>query len=262
MQAGAEEQAAKDGVELIWKGPIKEDDRAEQIKVVENFTAQKVDGIVLAPLDETALASPVKEAQAAGIPVLIVDSGLKGAETVSFIATDNFQAGKMGGKELAKAIGGKGKAILLRYQEGSASTMEREAGFLEAAKEAGLEVISSDQYGGATRESAQSAGENILTRFTKGGALEAQGIFTPNESTTFGMLRALQNAGQAGKVKFVGFDSSKELEEAVQKGEINGLVVQDPARMGREGVSQMVRHLKKQPVEPRIDTGAQMVAKK
>jgi ribose transport system substrate-binding protein len=261
MQAGAEAAAAANNVELIWKAPLKEDDKADQIKVVENFTTEKVDGIILAPLDEEALKTPSVEAIGKGIKMMIVDSGLKDVETESFIATDNEKAGFMGGERLAKALGGKGKVIMLRYAEGSASTMAREKGFLDAAKKGGLEVVSEEQHGGATRESAQTASENLLTRFKTGDGLSIQGIFCPNESTAFGMMKALQNSKLAGKVKFVGFDSSKELLDAVTAGEIEGLVLQNPSNMGKLAVENMVKVLKGEKIEKRIDTGAVMVDK-
>ncbi|MBS1702739.1 MAG: substrate-binding domain-containing protein [Armatimonadetes bacterium] len=261
MQAGAEEAAAANNVELLWKAPLKEDDKAEQVKVVENFTAEKVDGMILAPLDDEALRSPTQDAIDAGIPVIIVDSGLKDVKTESFIATDNEKAGYMGGQQLAKELGGKGDVIMLRYAVGSASTMAREKGFLDAAKAGGLNVVSENQYGGATRESAQSASENLLAQFKKGDGLNIQGIFCPNESTTFGMLRALQNAKLAGKVKFVGFDSSKELLDAIRVGQLDGLVLQNPALMGKLAIENMVKKLKGGTPEARIDTGATMVDK-
>ena len=261
MEAGARKAAEENNVELLWKSALKEDDRAEQVKVVENFTNEKVDGIVLAPLDENALTSPSKEAMNAGIPVLIVDSGLKGLEPVSFIATDNYQSGKECGEQLAKAVGAKAKVVLLRYQEGSASTMAREQGFLDAAKEKGLEVVSSEQYGGATRESAQSASENLIARFKSGDGLTIKGIFTPNESTAFGMMRALQTAQLLGKVTLVGFDSSKELLDSVKKGDIEGLMLQDPFKMGYLGVTNMVKHIKGEKLEAKLNSGSVFVSK-
>ena len=261
MQAGAEEAAAANNVELLWKAPLKEDDKAGQVDVVAGFVSQKVDGIVLAPLDEEALKQPTKEAIAAGIPVIIVDSGLKDVATSSFIATDNEKAGYMGGERLAKALGGKGDVIMLRYAEGSASTMAREKGFLDAAKKGGLNVVSEEQHGGATRETAQSASENLLARFKQGDGLKIQGIFCPNESTAFGMLKALQNSKLAGKVKFVGFDSSKELLDAVNTGEIEGLVLQNPAKMGHDAVEAMVKKLKGEKIDEKVDTGATLVDK-
>lgn len=261
MQAGAEAAAAENNVELLWKGPEKEDDKADQIKTVESFTSQGVDGIVLAPLDAEALKTPSKEAMDKGIKMIIVDSDLKGAETSSFIATDNEKAGYMGGERLAKALGGKGKVIMLRYAIGSASTEAREKGFLEAAKKGGLEVVSDNQYGGATRETAQTASESLLQTVKGAGGPTIQGIFCPNESTAFGMMKALQNLKWNGKVKFVGFDSSVELLDAVMAGDIEGLVLQNPTNMGKLGVESMVKVLKGETIEKRIDTGAMLVDK-
>jgi ribose transport system substrate-binding protein len=104
------------------------------VSEVEGFVSRGVSGIVLAPLDDSALVGPVTSADAHKIPVVIIDSGLKGGDYVSFVATDNGKGGRLGGEHLAKVLGGKGKVVLLRYAEGSASTNEREDGFLEAMK--------------------------------------------------------------------------------------------------------------------------------
>ncbi|MCE9559373.1 MAG: substrate-binding domain-containing protein [Armatimonadetes bacterium] len=252
-------QAGKDlGVEVIWKGPLKEDNKDEQIKVVQDFITRKVDGIALAPLDANALRSAVEESQNAGIPVVIFDSAIaEGVKTASFVATNNKVAGGMAGKRLGELLNGKGKVMMMRYQEGSASTAEREAGFLEAIKAVpGIEVVSDNQYGGATVESSQKMAETLINRFNAGGKFQIDGIFCPNESSAFGMLRGLQEAGLAGKVKFVGFDSSAGLLEGLTKGEINALVVQNPIRMGYLAIESLVKHLRGEKVEANIDTGA------
>jgi ribose transport system substrate-binding protein len=263
IHAGALKAGDELGVEVIWKGPLKEDDREAQISVVEDFISRKVAGIVLAPLDDAALRAPVSSAMHAGIPVVIIDSDLQGNEFVSFVATDNFLGGQLAGKKMIESLGGKGKVLLLRYQEGSASTAKREAGFLNAIAAApGITVVSASQYGGATTETAYKASENLLAPFRQaGGKLSVDGIFTPNESTTFGMLRALQDAGLAGSVAFLGFDSSPKLIEALDKGELNGLVLQNPFRMGYLGVKTLADHLKGGKVEPKIDTGVTLATR-
>ena len=246
-------------VEIIWKGPLKEDDRESQIRVVEDFVTRGVTGIVLAPLDDAALRMPVKDAVVNGIPVVIIDSGLKSDDYTSFIATDNYIGGKKGGERLAEILGGKGKVIMLRYQEGSASTMNREQGFLDILKEQypEIEVVSANQYGGATTESAYQASENLLAPLrTPEGGLTIDGIFCPNESTAFAMLRALEDSDLAGKVKYVGFDSSDRLVQGMRKGQIHGLVLQDPINMGYLGVKTVVAHLQGQKVDKLIDTGS------
>jgi ribose transport system substrate-binding protein len=263
VHAGAVKASRELGIEIIWKGPLKEDDRDAQISVVEDFVSRGVQGIVLAPLDDTALRPAVRNAVNAGIPVVIFDSDLKGGEYASFVATDNFKGGQLAGERVAKLLGGKGKVVMLRYAEGSASTTNREKGFLDAiAKHPDIQVVSQNQYGGATTESAQKASENMLAPL-KGadGKLTIDAIFTPNESTTFGMLRCLQDAGLAGKVRFVGFDSSAKLVESLRKGEIDGLVLQNPFNMGYTGVKTLAAHLKGEKVEKRIDTGAALATK-
>jgi ribose transport system substrate-binding protein len=263
IHAGAAKAAQELGVDIIWRGPIREDDRDSQVSEVEGFVSRGVSGIVLAPLDDTALAAPVTSAMRSKIPVVIIDSGLKGGEYVSFVATDNHKGGRLGGEQLAKILGGKGKVAMLRYEEGSASTNEREDGFLEAMKaNPGIQVVSANQYGGADVESAYKKSESLLSTYKKpDGSLALDGIFTPNESTSFGMLRVLQDNSWAGKVHFVGFDASENLVKGLRSGQIDALVVQDPIRMGYLGVKTLVAHLKGQPVEKRIDTGVQVASR-
>lgn len=255
----AQRELAEQGVDvqLIWKGPLKEDDREQQIQVVENFIGRRVDGIVLAPLDADALVAPTEAAMAADIPVVIVDSDLNTQQRVSYIATDNHRGGQLAGEHLARLLDGQGNVILLRYQAGSASTEAREAGFLEAIRDhPAIRVISSGQHSGATRETAYQAAQNLLNRYGH----EVNGIFTPNESSTIGMLLALRDVGRAGgDVRFVGFDVGAQLIGALEQGQIQGLVVQNPMAMGYEGVMTMVKHLRGDPVPEQIDTGVTLV---
>ncbi len=257
----AEQELATQGtkVTLFWKGPLREDDRDQQIQVVENFTARKVSGIVLAPLDSQALVAPVASAVQSGVPTVVIDSDLKSDKQTSFVATDNFKGGQMAGEFLAKQLNGKGNVILLRYQVGSASTEAREAGFLDALKKhPALKLISSDQHAGATRETAYQASQNLLNRFGK----EVDGIFCPNETATIAMTKALRDIGRAGgKVKIVGFDSGTQSVLDLKNGDVQALVVQDPLKMGYLGVMTLVQHLQGKKVEKRIDTGVSLVTK-
>ena len=244
-------------VQVIWKGPLREDDREQQVQVVEGFLSQGVDGIVLAPLDERALVRPVLEAKRAGIPTVIFDSDLASDEIVSFVATDNYQGGVLAADRMGELLEGKGRVLLLRYQEGSASTTARENGFLERMRSAfpGIEVISSDQYAGPTRDTAKRASENLLNRFGR----DLSGIFCVNESSTAGMLLALQDIGRAGRVTFLGFDASEPFLRAIREGQLHGIVVQNPVNMGYLGVKTMVDHLRGRPVERRVDTGVWLI---
>ncbi|MEO7959514.1 MAG: substrate-binding domain-containing protein, partial [Fibrobacteria bacterium] len=218
-----------------------------------------------------------------GIPVVIIDSDLKSKAQSSFVATDNFAAGKLAAKHMAEALsrrsapaGGAagpgsrpsgepgprpsgeafGKVLLMRYLEGSASNANRENGFLEGLKEYApkAEVVSSNQYAGVTAESALRTSQNLLNKFP-----ELDGIFTPNGPTTFGMLRALQIAGRSKQAKLIGFDATEPLLKAMKSGEVAGLVVQDPFRMGYLGVKTALAAKRGAKVEARIDTGAKFI---
>jgi ribose transport system substrate-binding protein len=257
----AERELNANGVKvtITWKGPLREDDREQQVQVVEGFLSQGVSGLVLAPLDEKALVRPVEEAKRAGIPTVVIDSGLASKEIVSFVATDNVKGGELAADRMGGLLDGKGKVLLLRYQEGSASTTEREMGFLNRLKDKfpGITLISSDQYAGPTRDTGKRASENLLNRY----ANDIQGVFCVNESSTHGMLLALQDIGKAGKISFIGFDASQTFIDAIEAGQMHGLVVQNPMNMGYLGVLRMVDHLQGKPVDARIDTGVWMITK-
>ena len=258
VEAGAQAAGKELGVQIQWKGPLLENDRAQQIAIVEQFVSNKVSGIVLAPLDETALLKPVQSAVAQGIPVVIIDSALKGTpgkDFVSFVATDNHKGGVLGGERLAQLLGNKGNVVLLRYDVGSASTEEREAGFLEVMKRnPGIKMLVQNRYAGPTVGEAKTAAMQMVDQLK-----QADGIFCPNESSTMGMLLALRQNHLAGKVKFVGFDTSPPLIDALRKGDIDALVAQNPVKMGHDGVKAMVDKLRGKPVALREDTGVTVI---
>lgn len=191
---GAKKAAEELGtVDLIWQGPQKEDDRLQQIQLVQNAIAARVDGIVLAPLDSRALVKPVEDAVAKGIPVVIIDSGLESTAVSSFVATNNENGGALAARRLGELLQGEGKVILLRYMVGSASTEAREKGFTETlAKEfPKVTYLSSTEYAGPTSDSAQQKAQSLVTKYRG----QVDGVFCPNESSTSGMLRALEGAG-------------------------------------------------------------------
>jgi ribose transport system substrate-binding protein len=260
VQAGAEDAAKELNVDMRWKGPLKESDRAAQIAIVEQFVSEGVDGIVLAPLDNTALKRPVAAAMAKGIPVVIIDTPLKGdagKDFVSTVATNNHRGGEMAAEELGRVLDGKGKVILFRHQEGVSSTTEREAGFLEAIKKIpGIEVILENRYAGATASEAQTTALNILDKIK-----EADGIFCPNESSTFGMLLALRQNNLTGKIKLIGFDTSPPLLDALKKGELQAVVAQNPKKMAHEGMKLVLEKIKGGEVPTSVDSGAVLVTK-
>ena len=259
VRKGGEQAAQEHDVELLWKGPSRENDRAGQKQVTQQFTNDAIAGILLAPTDSKALAAEVRSASAKGIPVLIFDSAVEGEvgkDFISFVASDNSVAGKMGGKHLMELVGKGGKTICFRHMEGHESTTKREDGAVAEMEAADAEILLKDRYTGDTQGEAQTAALNLIDVIR-----QADGIFTSNQTATEGVLQALRKTNLAGKVKLVGFDSSPLLVEGLRNGEIDALVVQDPVKMGYTSVKLMLDHLDGKPIDPMVVTDVQIATK-
>jgi ribose transport system substrate-binding protein len=261
-RAAVDLQAQKGlAVKVLWDGPAREDEAQPQIDVINKFIAQDVSGLVLAPQHSKTMIDPVKEAVRQKVPVVIIDSGLDAPDLyVKYVATDNRHGGRLAAEHLLKVLSDEGKVaprvVLFRYQSGSESTMQREQGFLDVIdeenakrKEAGrlaVTLVSKDVELGATKDVAESRARPLLEAKRD----EIDGIFAPNESSAHGVAEALRSLGLNRKIKLVGFDSSAPLLEALRSGDVDGLVVQDPYRMGYLGVWTMVMHLEGRDVAP------------
>jgi len=259
VRRGAERAAEETSVDLTWKGPAKDNDRATQKQVTQQFITPGIDGILLAPTDSKALLPEAQAAMAKGLPVLVFDSALEGQQGkdfISYVATDNSAAGKMGGKHLMELVGDGAKTILFRHMEGQASTAARETGALEEMRARNANILVEDRYTGQNAGEAQKTALNMIDQIR-----EADGIFASNQTASEGLLLALQKNNLAGKKKFVGFDSSPMLVEALAKGEIDALVVQDPVNMGYTAVKMMVDHLDGKTIEPKVSTACHLVTK-
>jgi len=252
IHAGALTAARECGVEIIWKGPLKEDDRSEQVQIVETLAASGIQALVLSPIDDRALLPPVIEAERAGIPTVIFNSALQGGHHAAYVSTDNYRGGVLAAEQVGRLLEGKGNLIMVRVKEGVEGSTRREEGFLTTVRSRfpGIRLLSDNQYAGTSTETAYQTCENLLGRFP-----ETDAIFTPNESTTFGCLRAIEDLGLAGKIVHVGFDSSAKLVEALEKGVIAGLILQDPFAMGYRSVQIAAAVIEGRPYEKRVDTG-------
>lgn len=254
VHAGALKAASEYGLEILWNAPRLEVDSSRQIAIVDNMISRRVDGIVLAPVDENALVAVVERATDSGIPVAIFDSAIKTDKIISYVATDNYQAGVMAGKRMIEILGGQGKVGVIGFMPGSASTMAREQGFLDTVdREPRIEVLGV-RYPMADRAKALAEAENMLTAHP-----DLAGLFADNESSTDGTVQAVKQRDAVGKVKIVGFDASTELVENLKSGVIDSIVVQDPFKMGYESTKAVAVQLAGgQPIE-NMDSGAHLL---
>ncbi len=257
VRAGAQKAADEAAARMFWNGPERETDREKQTQIVEDFIVQKVSAIVLAPLDSKALVPVVERVHAQGIPCAIIDSAIETDKYVCFAATDNYKGGVMAARRMGKILNGTGKIIVVKYVQGSASTTNRENGFIDTIKSEfpGIQIVDA-QYGGDTRETALRATEDMLTRHA-----DLDGLYACNASTSAGALRALQSRHLAGKIKMVGFDADEILINGLKAGQIDSLVVQNPFQMGYQGVKAVLAALQGKTVPKRIDTGVRLVTR-
>jgi ribose transport system substrate-binding protein len=255
VESGARAAGRELGVEILWNGPAQETEYDRQIQIVDSMVARHVDGLAVAATERKALVGPIERAVAEGIPVTIFDSGLDSTKYMTFLATNNYEAGQMAGRELARLLNGRGKVGIIMNAPGSASTMDRESGFADViAKEyPGIHIVAR-QYGLSSRAKARDAAENILTANPN-----IDGLFASTEPSAAGASLAVKSRGLAGKVKFVAFDSSDSLVEDLRAGVIQAMVVQDPYRMGFECVRTLVDKLRGKQPPKHIDLSARVV---
>lgn len=239
VEAGVRAAGREFAVEVLWNGPATETEYTRQIQILEAMVARRVDGIAIAAAERKALVQPVERAVKLGIPVTIFDSGLDTEQYMSYIATDNVEAGRMGARALGGLVGGKGNVAIVLHATGSQSTMDREQGFEEVIGKEFPDIrIVARQYGMSSRAKSLEAAENILTAHP-----DLAGIFASTEPSAAGISLALKSRNLAGKVKFVGFDSSDAMIEDLKNGVMQATVIQNPFLMGFEAVKSIVDKL-------------------
>jgi ribose transport system substrate-binding protein len=253
VHAGAIKAAQESGFEIEWNAPAIEIDSSRQIGIVESMVNRRLAGIVLAPVDRTALVAVVERAHREGIPVAIFDSGIDTDKRITYVATDNLEGGRIGARRLGELLGGKGKVGIIGFMPGSASTMDREQGFQDEikAKFPGIEIVGL-QFGMADRAKAMAVTENLLTAHP-----DLAGLFADNESSLMGAVQALKGRG-AKHMNLVGFDASEQLIADMRAGWIDSIVLQDPFKMGYESTRAIALRLNGQTPPAHVDSGVRL----
>lgn len=256
VRAGAEAAGEEFDAKVIWNGPATETEIAEQINIFQDMVARGVDAVVIAACDANALVDPIHNALDAGVPVITIDSGIESDRPLSFVATDNVAAARAAADMMAELIGGEGKVGVMPIVPGAATSEMREQGFKEQAKEHPGMVIATTLFSYSDSAKALSATEDMLTAHP-----DLAGIFVANEAGCIGAVEAIEAAGKAGEVKLVAFDAAEAQVEALERGTVQALVVQNPFEMGYQGVKAAVDHIEGREIPKRIDTGVTIVTK-
>lgn len=245
LEAGLRETAERFGVELLARDA--DLDLAKQMADIEDFLAQEVDALVVCPVDSVAIGPAVKEAQRKGMPVFTADIAVQDGEVVSHIASDNFSGGRKAGEYLAKALGGKGKVIIIDWPRVT-SVLERVAGFDEViAQYPEIEIIARPDIGVSERAPAMVAMENMLETYDV-----IDGVFAINDDSALGALAAIEASGRTDII-IVGYDAVPEARRAILRGSsLKADVVQYPKRIGEVTIETIIKYLRGVPVAKNI----------
>jgi ribose transport system substrate-binding protein len=259
--AGARKAGKDLGVTVPELGAQSEADINGQISILENAVAGKPAAIVISPTQKAALGKPIDEA-AKSVKIIGIDSAADSKAFTSFLTTDNVQGGRIAADGMAEAITAKygkaeGEVAIINNLPGVGSLDQRDQGFKEqiAAKYPGLKLVALKVSDG-TANGGLNITTDLLTAFPN-----LRGIFADNLIQAQGAIQAVAESKAQDKVKLVGFDSDDKLVKALSDGVLAATVVQDPFRMGYDGVKTALAASKGEKVEAFVDTGANLITK-
>lgn len=250
VKAGADKGAAEFGVEVTFEGPDTEAQVDKQMDMLAAALAKKPAAIGFAALDSQAAIPLLKQAQAAGIPVVAFDSGVDSDIPVTTAATDNIAAAALAADKMAELIGGSGKVALVVHDQTSRTGIDRRDGFVNQVKAKYPEIEIVDiQYGAGDQLQSTEIAKAILTANP-----DLKGMFGANEGSAIGVINAVTELNRP-EVVVIGYDSGAAQKDAIRSGKMAGAITQNPVGIGYETVKAAVAAAKGEQVEPQIDTG-------
>jgi len=232
-------------------------DTAKQVSDLEDLYAQGVKGVLIFPGDSVMIGDTVINVfNAEKIPVVITDIGIRSGEYVSQILTDNYAGGRQAGEYMASVLPKGSKVVTLDNAPTSDNGQDRQRGFEDAAKEAGLVILPERIVPTLTLDSARRAAEDLLVADP-----DVKGIFTLNQLILQGAYQVIDQSGRAGEIKLTAFDVDPISYKMVTDGKIDALVVQDPYKMGYDGVNSMIASLDGAAVEKNVDLHTRLLTR-
>jgi ribose transport system substrate-binding protein len=253
----AEEWKAKDvNVDLIVTNGG-DNDKAKQVADVEDLYAQGIDGLLIFPGDSIMVAEPIKNIyNAEKIPVVVTDIGIRSGEYISLIITDNAKGGAQAADYMATLVPKGGKVITFDFAPTNDNGQTRQKGFEDRAKELGLDVLPEQPLPALSLDAGRQAMEDLLV-----SEPDIKGVFSFNQLVIQGAYQALEQQGKTDDVALVGFDLDPVSYKMVADGKIDALVVQDPYRMGYDGMNTVLTFLTGGEVEEFIGLGTTLLTK-
>ncbi|MBU3811838.1 MAG: ABC transporter substrate-binding protein [Candidatus Niameybacter stercoravium] len=251
VKMGAEQAAEELGVSITFEGPETEDQIDKQLEMLQAALAKNPQAVCLAALDSKAATPYLEQADAAGIPVIGFDSGVDSPIVKTTCATDNYVAAAAAAHKMAELIGGEGKVGLVVHGQTSQSAKDRRDGFMDTMKNKYPNItVLEPQYGDGDHAKSTEAAKAIITANP-----DVKGIYGANEGSAAGVINAVKELNQVGKITVVGFDSGKIMIDAINSGVAAGSITQDPVGIGYKAVEAAYKAYKGEENPEFIDTG-------
>jgi ribose transport system substrate-binding protein len=258
LRDGAQKAATAGGVQLTVTDGA--NDNAKQADQISTFITQKVDVIIVNPTDSDAVVSSVQKANTAKIPVIAVDRNSNGGTLASYIASNNVEAGKLGGQQLLKAVPANAKVAMLIGIPGASAARDRGKGFLDAVADTSINTkgakVVAQQVANFKRDEALNVMQNILTANP-----DLAGVFAQNDEMALGAVQAIKAKGLTGKVFVVGVDGVDDAKAAIKAGDMLATVAQQPDVMGQLAVEAAIKLTKGQTVDSKQDVPLKVLTK-
>ena len=246
MQTGAKAAADKAGLDLVVQAAEREVDVEKQMQIVENLLQTGIKALLITPSGSREIVPVLAKANAAGVPVIVIDTRLDEAaakaasvKIATFIGSDNYEGGHAAGLEIVSSSGGKANVAILEGIPGHETGDSRLKGFKDAVKDsAGIRIVAS-QTANWERDQGFTVFQNMLQAHP---AIDT--LFACNDMMALGAVEAIAAAGKTGKIRVVGFDAVDDARKAIDAGTMMASVAQFPGEMGRIGVESAARIMK------------------
>ncbi len=262
MLKGAQDQADKLGVKLLTSAAANQTAVEQQIAIVEDFISQKVDAIVIAPIDSKALVPVLKKALAQKIPVVNVDNRLdpgtlKAAKiAIPYVGVSDEESAYNAAKAIVTALGGKGKVAILEGVRGADNAQARKRGAEKAFSEApGIELVASQTANWQAEEAL-----NVFTNILQANP-DLKGLFASNDMMSFGAIQAVEAAGKQGQVVVASIDAEDQAIANIKGGKALATVYQNQDAQAAAAVSAALDLIKGKQVEPDIRVKTVLITK-
>ena len=243
MQRGAEQAAARLGVQLVVQSPEREIDVEKQMQIVENLIQTGIGALCIAPASSKGIVPALGKANAARIPIVVVDDEVDqkaakeaGVHTESYVGSDNVEGGRLAGRYLVEASGGKATVAVLEGIPGHETGDSRLARFREAIRDAAGIKVAASQTGNWERDQGFSVFQNMLQAHP-----EIDSVFACNDMMALGATEAIAAAGKTGRIRVIGFDAVDDARRAIAAGTMAASIAQFPSEMGRLAVETAVK---------------------